>query len=172
MAEDLDGLLNLAPRLALLGAALNSNSAHERATSLAGVSLERPALQILSVLQNHHGPLRIGEIATQMRVEAPHVTRLVQRLEKRGLVHRVADPQDRRARLIDLTPAGAETSEHYRSVVMGWLSRAFESWDERDRRELGRLGQRMVDDLLHFLETEQLNDEPGVVWVRTVLSIV
>ncbi|MGW0962321.1 MarR family winged helix-turn-helix transcriptional regulator [Streptomyces gelaticus] len=152
MDEDIDGLFSLAPKLAQLGATLNSNWLHERATALAGVPLERPALKILGVLQGSGGPLRIGEIAAEMRVEGPHVTRHVQRLERKGLVHRVTDPQDKRARLIELTPAGADLSTRYRSVVIDWLSQAFMSWPESDKRELVRLGGRMVDDFLDFLK--------------------
>ncbi|TDB76743.1 MarR family winged helix-turn-helix transcriptional regulator, partial [Micromonospora sp. KC723] len=37
------------------------------------------------------------------------VTRLVDRMEMAGLVERVADPGDRRGRLVRLTPLGEET---------------------------------------------------------------
>lgn len=153
--DDVEGLFALAPKLAQLGSALNSGWLHERATQLAEVSLERPALQVLGVLQSAGEPRRIGEIAAEMRVEGPHVTRHVQRLERRGLVERVVDPQDRRARLIGLTPQGAELSTRYRAVVFGWLSQAFASWPEQDQRDLVRLGSRMVDDFLSFLEQER-----------------
>ncbi|MFD3554348.1 MarR family winged helix-turn-helix transcriptional regulator [Streptomyces goshikiensis] len=153
--DDVEGMFALAPKLAQLGSALNSGWLHERATQLSEVSLERPALQVLGVLQAAGKPRRIGEIAAEMRVEGPHVTRHVQRLEHRGLVERVVDPQDRRARLIGITPRGVELSTRYRTVVFGWLSQAFASWSDQDRKDLVRLGSRMVDDFIVFLEQER-----------------
>ncbi|WUV13347.1 MarR family transcriptional regulator [Amycolatopsis sp. NBC_01488] len=52
--------------------------------------------------------MRVGEIADRMQVAGPHVTRHLHVLERRRLVHGLADPDDRRARLVQLTPDGAE----------------------------------------------------------------
>ncbi|MFF4402806.1 MarR family winged helix-turn-helix transcriptional regulator [Streptomyces sp. NPDC001480] len=151
-------LMALAPKLAQLGTALSRGRVHEKATELADVSLERPALQILLTLLGAGGPLRVGEIAAEMQVEGPHVTRHAQRLEKKGLVQRVVDPQDRRARLIELTPEGGALARRYRSVVMNWLARAIVDWSEQDRDELVRLATRMVDDILDYLREEVGDD--------------
>lgn len=163
MAEDIDGLFSLAPKLAQLGAALNSNWLHVRATEMAEINLERPALQILGILQARGEPLRVGEIATEMRVEGPHVTRQVTNLERKGLVHRVVDPSDRRARLVELTPTGDEVNSRYRKVVMDWLAQAFAAWSKEDLDDLVRLGGRMVDDFLVFLQHAERVDREGRV---------
>lgn len=52
--------------------------------------------------------LSIGE---RMLEEAPGVTRLIDRLEAKGLVHRERSPQDRRQVLCWLTPAGKDLVE-------------------------------------------------------------
>ena len=65
--------------------------------------------------------LRVGEIAARMEVVGPHVTRLVNNLEKRGLVNRVADPFDQRSRLVELTAEGASATERYLRFIIGWL---------------------------------------------------
>jgi len=52
--------------------------------------------------------LSIGE---RMLEEAPGVTRLIDRLEAKGLVHRERSPQDRRQVLCWLTPTGKELVE-------------------------------------------------------------
>ncbi|MEV4847855.1 MarR family transcriptional regulator [Micromonospora matsumotoense] len=163
MTEDTEDLSRLAPKLAQLGAALNSNWLHVRATEMAEINLERPALQILGILQAHGGPLRVGEIATEMRVEGPHVTRQVTNLVRKGLVHRVVDPRDRRAKLVELTPTGDEINSRYRKVVMGWLAQAFAAWSKEDIAELVRLGERMADDFLVFLQHAQRVDREQCV---------
>ena len=52
------------------------------------------------------GPLRLAELAQLETVSAPGTTRIVAELETRGLVARAVDPEDGRAVLIQVTPAG------------------------------------------------------------------
>lgn len=52
------------------------------------------------------GPLRAGELQEEARASSGGVTYLVDRLEERGLVERRPDPEDRRARLVELTGRG------------------------------------------------------------------
>lgn len=47
-----------------------------------------------------------GEIGDRLIARSPDVTRLVDRLEQRGLVRRKADAADRRARRVHITAAG------------------------------------------------------------------
>ncbi|WP_433790687.1 MarR family winged helix-turn-helix transcriptional regulator [Actinoplanes sp. CA-252034] len=103
-------LLAVLPRLSQLGTVLNRSRLIERATESAGLGLDRPGLGVLVSLQTGGGPLRVGEIAKRMQVVGPHVTRHVNELERRGLVQRVPDPDDRRARLVELTPPAPRRS--------------------------------------------------------------
>lgn len=89
----------------------------------------------------------MGEIAARMQVVGPHVTRHLHELERTGLVHRVTDPDDQRARLIDLTEQGAAAAGRYVEAIVGWFSGAVADWSEEDRRAFGRLLMRFVDDL-------------------------
>ena len=52
------------------------------------------------------GGLRIGDLAEGLRVTVGGTSKLVDRIEAAGLLRRVADPVDRRASRIVLTPAG------------------------------------------------------------------
>jgi DNA-binding MarR family transcriptional regulator len=142
---------DLLPRLMELSRTLSRGRLYERAVADAGITLERPALTILTVLFARAKPARIGDIAAQMQVEGPHVTRHVQGLERRGLVERVVDPDDGRARLIAPTAAGREIAERYTGVVLGWFSDALADWPAGDRAELTRLLGKMIDDLTAHL---------------------
>jgi DNA-binding MarR family transcriptional regulator len=64
-------------------------------TTAAGVPLDRAAVTVLLELADS-GAMRPGELAARLEVEAPHVTRQVQLLEKAGYAARGADPDDRR----------------------------------------------------------------------------
>ncbi|PVZ94271.1 MarR family transcriptional regulator [Amnibacterium flavum] len=54
------------------------------------------------------GPIRMAELAVIELVSAPSITRVVAELESRGLVERSDDPDDGRAFLIQVTPAGED----------------------------------------------------------------
>ncbi len=57
---------------------------------------------------NAENPIRPREIADELGVEAPFVTRLFEQLRKKGLVQKKPDPRDRRATLLFLTAQGRE----------------------------------------------------------------
>lgn len=147
MSEPDNLLESLLPRLTQLSGVLNRARLLDHAMAAAGLTVDRPALGVLAELRAAGRPLRIGEIATRMQVVGPHVTRLVKGLEQRGLIQRVTDPDDQRARLIAPTAEGASATERYMRVVFGWFDEALAGWPAQDRAELGRLLGRMVDDL-------------------------
>src|ERR1700736_6367792 len=54
----------------------------------------------------HKGPLTISEIQDKVRLASGSMTAAVDRLEKLGLVVRKSSPNDRRARIVELTAKG------------------------------------------------------------------
>ena len=64
----------------------------------------------------HKGPLTIGEIQSRVPLALGSMTAAVDRLEKKGLIRRTASPDDRRARVLKLSPKG-------RAVVQGAFNR-------------------------------------------------
>jgi DNA-binding MarR family transcriptional regulator len=78
----------------------------QRVQSLArDLDLSVPQLLALREL-DPDAPQPMGKLACAMTCDSSNVTGLVNRLEKRGLVERRADPRDRRVRVIALTDAG------------------------------------------------------------------
>jgi DNA-binding MarR family transcriptional regulator len=150
-------LRTVLPRLMQLGNVLNRSGLAERAMAQVGAGLDRPALTVLVMLRLTERPLRVGEIATRMQVAGPHITRHTHELERRGLVRRLSDADDRRVRLVELTPAGAEIADRYLSTVLGWLGEAMTDWSPEDRQTFYRLLQRFTEDLaarLSAIDTE------------------
>ena len=90
----------------------------ERAMSGAGLSLGRA--KVLMRLGTH-GPMNQATLAARLGFAPRSVTETVDALEREGLVTRTDDPQDRRARIVELTAAGRsalETATAVRSKVM------------------------------------------------------
>ena len=146
MSEALDPAAVL-PHLMQLGTVLNRSQLVERAMDHVGLPIDRPGMTVLMTLRMAGQPLRVGEIATRMQVVGPHVTRHLHDLEGAGLVRRVTDPTDQRARLIELTDSGAAAAGRYLEAILGWFTGAVADWSEEDRATFGRLLTRFVSDL-------------------------
>ncbi|WP_375387664.1 MarR family winged helix-turn-helix transcriptional regulator [uncultured Amnibacterium sp.] len=76
---------------------------------------------VLYALKKAGCALRQSELTKRVLLSQPALSRLLDRLEQRGLVGRATDPDDRRGVLITLTDAGAEAQQrvgarHARSV--------------------------------------------------------
>ena len=52
-------------------------------------------------------PIPMGQLAETLACDASNVTGLVDRLESRGLIRRRASEEDRRVKVLELTPTGA-----------------------------------------------------------------
>ncbi|MFC4124408.1 MarR family winged helix-turn-helix transcriptional regulator [Nocardia rhizosphaerae] len=80
-----------------------------RLTRLAGAlstdDLPRAVLRALAVL-DEHGGMRVSEFARRDRCSQPAATALLGRLVTDGFATRAKDPEDSRAVLVELTPAG------------------------------------------------------------------
>jgi len=60
--------------------------------------------------------VRQKELATALSIEGPSLVRLLDNLERRGLIERREDESDRRARGIHLTPSGRELAKRAAKV--------------------------------------------------------
>ncbi|MFJ3670631.1 MarR family winged helix-turn-helix transcriptional regulator [Streptomyces sp. NPDC090106] len=128
---------------------------HERLMALAGVPLDRAAVALLRQIADSE-PLRPGELAVRLGVEASHVTRTVQQLQKSGYVTRVPDPDDRRAQRIELTDAGRRAIDRIRDTGARGMQLALSGWSPEELARLATLFHRMVDDFLAYA----IDDEP------------
>lgn len=101
-----------------------SNAIHVT-TASGEVELERSSYGILCLLADE-GPLRLGAIATAFHLDPSTVTRQAQTVVRLGLAGKEADPDDRRATVLSLTPAGRESitaaRRHRRKTLDLWLA--------------------------------------------------
>jgi DNA-binding MarR family transcriptional regulator len=118
---------------------------HERLMEMAGVRLDRAVVALLRQIADS-GPLRSGELAHLLAVEASHVTRQVQQLQKAGHVTRVPDPDDRRAHGVQLTPAGQEAIDRIVGMGAHGMRLAMADWSPEELRKFAVPLHRMLDD--------------------------
>ena len=71
-----------------------------------------PVAQIkLMIYLANHGPQTMSELADGLEVTTPAITGLVDKLEKRGMVERLRDQEDRRVVRVSLCPKAQEIAE-------------------------------------------------------------
>ncbi len=68
------------------------------------------------------GALTPRELADVERVQPPTMTRIVAKLEERGLVQRTPHPTDRRQVILSMTESGREVFAQYERVRTEWLA--------------------------------------------------
>jgi DNA-binding MarR family transcriptional regulator len=126
---------------------------HEQLLSDAGVRVDRAGAALLSkLLASDDGSLRVTALAERLAVDTPTVTRKIQQLERLGLVARNADPDDRRAHRIRLTPDGRETLDRLTAAKRRWLSSLLEGWTTEDRTAFAELLGAFADRLQLVLD--------------------
>ena len=95
---------------------------------------------VLRILRGAPKGLACGEIGNRMITRDPDITRLLDRLEKRGLISRARDTKDRRMVLTHITSEGLKL-----------LSRLDEPVQESHRRQLGHLGRERLRQLAELM---------------------
>lgn len=63
------------------------------------------------------GPMTMGELGAKLSTDAPYMTLVVRDLEERGLVARTPHPNDRRAKIVSITPAGRAVAERAENML-------------------------------------------------------
>lgn len=107
-------------------------------------------LPVLMALKDGQ-PHSQAELARLAQVEQPSMAQLLARMERDGLVQRVPDPDDRRSRLVLLTPECRERMHESRTVMQALCTEALQDFSDAERAELGRLVRRLADKVDHML---------------------
>lgn len=96
---------------------------------------------ILRILRGAPEGLLCGEIGERMITRDPDITRLLDRMEKRGLLERQREETDRRRVLVRIAPPG-----------LALLSRLDGSMQQEHRDQLGHVAPKTLHALLRALQ--------------------
>jgi len=95
-----------------------------------------PRFDFLSQLERSGNGLRMTEISERMMVTGGNITRIADQLEAEGLIVRSPAPGDRRASIVQMTPAGERAFSETAQRHEGWIVEMFGGLDELERRSL------------------------------------
>ena len=112
-----------------------ANQAHADGLSLA-------QFQLLDVLVDGR-PRTVGQLADAGGIAQPTATRMLDTLERMGIVQRSPALQDRRCVLISLTPAGGSALELRRAEIQAARERIRSSLSAQEQRDAAVLLRRL-----------------------------
>jgi DNA-binding MarR family transcriptional regulator len=95
-------------------------------------------------------PRRVSAVAETIHSDVSTVSRQVSHLAQHGLLAKIGDPDDGRAQLLSLSPAGREVIEKLIQGRGRWFEQLMASWSDDDARNFERYLARFSDDLETF----------------------
>ncbi len=126
--------------MGIVGRTTRLAAAWERAiaTTLAGHGLQPDEFDVLATLRRHGPPyvLNPTQLRASMMVTSATTTHRLDKLEQRGLVARLADPDDRRGVLVALTDAGRELVDVAVADHLATEERLLDGMTAAERRRL------------------------------------
>ena len=133
-----EGMLNLL----VTGAILNQRAEAEYAR----FGLTSSAYNVLRILRGSPDGLPRGEIGQRMVNPSPDVTRLIDRLARRGLVRRLRARTDRRLSLTQITPKGLALVEQAEAANQAQHAALASRLSATEWRQLSALCERVYSD--------------------------
>ncbi|MGH8074392.1 MAG: MarR family winged helix-turn-helix transcriptional regulator [Lysobacter sp.] len=114
---------------------------------LAGLGHDLTFSQYITLKKLATGTAGVTDLARAAEVNPGAMSRLLDKLEAKGLIQRTADPDDRRATNIGLTEAGTVIWHDINQCGMRVRERAMAGMSEADRAQLTRLLEQARDNL-------------------------
>ncbi len=101
--------------------------------------------QNLLTALGEHPQLQVGEVALAAGVAPPTATRMLDHLERGGIVRREHSTRDRRVVTVALTAQGRRLLERKRAAVGEKRRALYESLEPEEREQAQRLLRRLAD---------------------------
>ncbi|HEY45047.1 MAG TPA: MarR family transcriptional regulator [Anaerolineae bacterium] len=109
--------------------------------------------RLLSLLHNQRGQ-RLTVLSQRLLLSKSTITRLVDQLEHKGWAQRVADPEDRRAQRVVLTPAGFEQRAIIADAHLQSLEKRLQALTDEEKVQLKILLDKLSAGLRSRLEAD------------------
>lgn len=116
------------------------------------VALEVTAAQviILGSLASGDGAKSASDLCKGISYDAGAMTRMIDRLESKGLIRRSRSPEDRRLVYLELTDEGRATYPRMRVIGMTVLNRLLRGFSKSEARQLEGFLHRMLENAHAF----------------------
>ena len=116
--------------------------------------LSHAALNALAIIEGNGAPIPAGAVGAQMHITTGTMTSVLDTLERNGYIERLADPDDRRRVLVDVTPTAQAVLDRLLPEVVQATTAALAGFSAKELDDfvdtLGRVRQAIAavpDDL-------------------------
>jgi DNA-binding MarR family transcriptional regulator len=96
----------------------------------------------------------LGEIAEVLHCDRSNVSRLLDRVTRRGLAYRAADSRDARVSVLELSPGGQEVVTSFEAGLAARLGRLIADWPARKRQAAAGALAALVEEIQRDLAKE------------------
>jgi DNA-binding MarR family transcriptional regulator len=109
-----------------------------------GAGLRKYHYRLLAALEES-GPASQAQLGRSTSVDRSDVVAVLDELQRRGLVKRATDPNDRRRNIVSITRAGSTRLRALDEVLAGVQAELLAPLSPTDRERLTRLLRRVID---------------------------
>ena len=117
---------------------------------LAALDVTAAQVIILGSLGSGEGAKSASDLCKGISYDAGAMTRMIDRLESKGLIRRSRSPDDRRLVYLELTEEGRATYPRMRAIGMNVLNRFLRGFTKAEARQLEGLLHRMLENAYAF----------------------
>ena len=108
-------------------------------------TLQMSYIRAKALMRLASGPRTMRELAAKLSTDAPYTSVVIDDLERRGLVERRPHPDDRRVKIVSITPAGAAAAA-IAERIQSQPPAAFDKLGAADAATLERILSQLVSD--------------------------
>ena len=109
---------------------------------------------VLNFIEEQDSAVLPGEIGSEMCVSSARIATALNSLEKKGLITRQIDPNDRRKILVCITQKGKELAKRHKNGIINVVKSILEQLGEHDAKEYVRILDRIVNITPDFKNTD------------------
>jgi DNA-binding MarR family transcriptional regulator len=132
------------PTWLISGAYARSNALLNAGFEEHGAGLRKYHYRLLAALQES-GPASQAQLGRGTSVDRSDVVSVLDELERRGLVSRATDPEDRRRNIVSITRAGSKQLQALDDVIAGIQAQLLAPLSPTDRAQFTRLLRAVID---------------------------
>lgn len=130
-------------------ARLNNIYHHHMERALRKVGADLPTWRILSILREN-GTSSMSDISLHAVVKLPTITKIVYRLQERGLVLTSTSASDGRVTEVSLTPKGEEMLSRMRKATENIFLKGYAGLTPPKIERLNKMLMQLFDNLSHY----------------------
>lgn len=108
--------------------------------------------QIIIMIISAHDNVNQDTISKQFKVDKGMVAKTLNKLEQKGYIMRVQNPDNKRENIVSLTKKGTDILSHMNTVYKEWNDILYEGMSQEDIEHVTRLTDKMAENVSKYLD--------------------